>query len=1266
MNRSRSFWLGVIALMGYAPAGFASLTPTQIEAQPNLMILLSNSASMSKNMPGTADANGPGNVPLQSACPANYNSASDYVAVPTFNDGGTGACAIPSGQTFGYPGTFFPYGSYGNQADSRFYIAKQALYNILTSNYAKNINLGFATYRQAFGLMAASVTQVSNAIYPNIFLPGQSGEDPSTFPAPYDNYTPTQLANVAQNPLNFSFVSWYPVYNSAYSGPSLYGNALLGNGLDGPSGFNSSGLFADIPNSFLTNSKKGGLPYTVSFPSGTLQNYTVPSGSYDGSYYGGGGLTPAQAKEVPQPAEPALTLCNTAYNSQSNTFYGIYAAENGNGSPYTFQQSFPSYYNANTLYYVTLGSPLFNSNGYISNGSYEQSCNVQYTPSGSAAPSQMTIAQGEQMLSNQLIPAGGGPAQNAYFSYIPNWNSGTASPLNLNPGSADGWSGQTSVNSSGTISASYPSTPQSESILGKWNWAGAKWMGVFVNLPSQVQGQVSNNAPIIASLVNPANSMENQSGLEYSYNKQSIENSSGQPRSIANSSMSASYDGHQEPLYDSLQDAYAYWQAFEKTTQGGYGESCYHNNMLVIFDGISDGHSGYTQQQEQNALLKIASALYKNLGVKIYVIIISQNPGDITQANALANAGGTGQAFEVGGANGASELASALQSTFISVANESVLSSFSAPPTIQSGDYEFAPITVSQAGGQGDLEAYQVLSSGGLNSTTSLTPTWDSEALMESAGGMSVSTTQISGSGAFQSGPEEPLTALASNSPSVFDPPSGLSASTIASYTDDPNIDGGEYLGGRTSGWYVGLPSGSQPVVVTPPASSNFPGSSTYQNFVVSHENRATAVLYTGQDGLLTAIKYDNGSSPSPSVLWSWMPSGLIPLLQNYNTFWTGNAMTGGFAEQDALHRSAWHSYVVGSAQNGQILYDLQLSGTNAPNLGNTTAEFDLGADYTQVASGSPALYAGSSGVSYAAWSLSDTSSSGTSSTGIFVLNIGTGAGEFLLSPNGTTALTSMPIFGESGNLYVGAGDEVLEITASQLQSLMKRASASASWPTISAKSTSWSTLSSQSGATNLMPFPSGVNNQIQWLQESYSQGSYWLTAESSQGISAIQQQNGSWSVQWYSSTGGAGRNSAGNLVPQPANSNASNAIPVLPASASVTDAALVASGAVYLPVSVPPSGDACGITTADYYLFRLTDGAFPSGLLTSVSGTPVTNFLNVGYGKSLTPSLAFMNGRPIIQSASSNTNSSETFPATTTTGLPPGGPHAWRLVLTY
>ena len=1237
--------------------GGSAITATQVESQPNLMILLSNSYSMSKNMLGTADALSNNGLPEQNSCATNYTSTSTYNPAPAFADGASGAC--------GGDGTYFPYGSYGNFTDSRFYIAKQTLYNLLQQGYANGINLGFATYRQAMGMQMATVSQSSNAIYPNIYLSGMAPGDPSTFPSGYESYTQAQLSDLANNPLNFAYVSWWPIYNSQYTGANGDGNAFLGNYSNDP--YKSDSLFGNV--SYLAGANGGGLPYSVSYPQGTLQN----SSTSNYSYYGGGGLT-LQAKQAGA-AEPVLNLCQTYYNSQANTFQAIYTQNSSDGSPILFQQTFPNKYQANTLYYVALGSPLI-VNGQIVNPPYNQPCNV------STAPTQVKIASGNVVSSSAM--SNGDPA---YFNYIPNFDSGSAagdgSSLDLPEGKLSGWSGAVSVISASgsagasgttnsvsftngnTVTSQYPATPQSESILGSWNASGAKWMGVFVNLPSS--SQPVNNVPVISRLINPAYPMESSSGLDYSYSNQTLNNSSGKPRSIVNSSMSGSYNGHQEPLYDSLVDATAYWNAFEKANP--YAE-CQNNNMLVIFDGISDGHPNMNATEEQNALINQAKVLYSQYHVKIYVVIISNNAGDITQANALAAAGGTQTAFQ---ATDAGELYNALQATFVSIAKESLSASFGVSPQVSSGNYSFATVNVGQATGQGDLAAYQILSNGGLNSPTSLTPSWDAESLMASRGSQLLSTNFANPSASskpiFTSGSETPLTSLASGSPNDFGNPTAPGASTIAGYTINPSVSSGAYLGGRQAGWYIGLPSGAKPVVVTPPNEAAMLGNTSYLAFASARSARQNTVLFSANDGFLYAIGYNNTSQPSPTVQWAWIPHGLLPQLQNYGSFWQTGSMSGGFTETDAIDANGnWHSYVVGSALSGGILYDLLLTGKTTVGLSHTVAEYDLNAagnTFVQAPaqiSSAPAIYQDASGNTQAAWSLNEAPSSGGVTPGVFLMNVGTGAGAFITAP---AALTSAPIFGPDGSLYIAAGSKIYQMTAADVASAESNQAASSSYRSIGDMFNSVATVSLPSTS------PSGASTSLTRLQISYASGAYWMTAESSNGLWTLQQLNGSWSLKWYSGLNASAVFSNGKATPSAstssssASSPSSTSIPALPTGAVITDDALVVNNSVILPVSVTSnSSDTCSLPTANYYFYKLTSGMVPSGAFMTIGGSAVAGVLQIGLGTAFTPSVSMMGGRLLLQSGASNTGASQSFPAVTTTGLPLAGPSAWRLVL--
>jgi hypothetical protein len=125
--------------------------------------------------------------------------------------------------------------------------------------------------------------------------------------------------------------------------------------------------------------------------------------------------------------------------------------------------------------------------------------------------------------------------------------------------------------------------------------------------------------------------------------------------------------------------------------------------------------------------------------------------------------------------------------------------------------------------------------------------------------------------------------------------PTSLPASTIAAYTINPSTSGGAYLGGRQSGWYMGLPTSTPPQVLTAPNNGQLLGAggttNSYLTFASTYANRQNAVLFSDNDGFLYAMGYNN--TGSPTLLWGWMPQGLLPQLHNYNTFWQGTQYAG-------------------------------------------------------------------------------------------------------------------------------------------------------------------------------------------------------------------------------------------------------------------------------------------------------------------------------------------------------------------------------------
>lgn len=498
------------------------------------------------------------------------------------------------------------------------------------------------------------------------------------------------------------------------------------------------------------------------------------------------------------------------------------------------------------------------------------------------------------------------------------------------------------------------------------------------------------------------------------------------------------------------------------------------------------------------------------------------------------------------------------------------------------------------------------------------------------------------------------LMSEARNYPSVFSRRIGSpSPVTIAAYTINPSYDNGQYLGGRENGWYIGLSSDVAPVSFGAPDDANLFGDSGYLPWAGNHAGREDTVLFSANDGLVYAIAYQNSSKPAPKLLWAWMPQGLLGDLQNYSTFWQSGSMAGSLSEVDAYNGSQWHSYVGGSAENGAIVFSLQLTGQTQANLGDTVAEYDLdtmtGGVWSQVAAGNPGLETDSNGESALIWSMNETVG-GTTTSGLLFLNLGTGQLNWV-PVSGT--LTSEPVVGPHGTVYVAVGGNVETLSASIAQSLVGNGKTGQ-------LVTDKETLSDIGDFAN---YPTGVSTSITRLQLAGLNGVEWMLSETSNGMTAAKNSNGAWVPQWATTANGSGTYDNGRFTPQSSSTPASQQIAALPATATITDAPLVAGSSVILPVSIPPSAGTCGLPTAEYYLYQLGNGAFPSGVFSDTSGQQVTGPIDVGYGTAYTPSLTSLNGRPLIQASASNTNSSKVFEATVTNGLPLGGPVQGRFV---
>ncbi|MBU2742487.1 MULTISPECIES: type IV pilin biogenesis protein [Acidithiobacillus] len=624
---------------------------------------------------------------------------------------------------------------------------------------------------------------------------------------------------------------------------------------------------------------------------------------------------------------------------------------------------------------------------------------------------------------------------------------------------------------------------------------------------------------------------------------------------------------------------------------------------------------------------------------------------------AMANAGGTNTLYT---ATSSSHLQSALNTIVANILGKSVVSSYAAPPSVTVGSLEFLLKNVNPVTGQGDLYAYPVTSNGSVSSTAS----WDANSNMTAATRSTVLYTTPIGNTTTNGGSALTFPAVASTDSAAFGTlPSNLTASDIAQYTINPSYDNGTYLGGRDSGWYVGLPSSAPAEVLTAPNNASLLNNAGYLSFASGHANRQNAVLFSDNDGFLYALGYQNiatssSSTPTgPTLLWGWMPGALLPSLQNYPSFWQGNNMDN-FASIDAYDNSdsKWHTYVVGVAGNGSIYYDLQLTGTSAPDLGNVVAQYNY-SGYSQPVASAPVFYqVNSPGASNfgQTWALFAINNSSGSNLGI--LNVSSGA--FQLDPLPISD-TATPYIDSNGNLFLGDGSgNVYEMTAANLIKVLNKPSnysiPSGDFTSIGNYTTNW---------------PSGLNTNVQFIGGTFYQGKNYLRVQGPSGITMFNNSTGNWSPVWTTYSGGAGEWSGSSASSYTSNTT----ITPLPSGSTITDQALINNGNVIVPVTVPPSStDTCGVNTAAYYIYSLVNGIFPSSAYVSTGGTLITLDAQGGYvigqGNALTPSVTVFNGSLLLQGAASKNTTGGTsgFASAIGASLPLGGPTAWRLVLQH
>ena len=532
--------------------------------------------------------------------------------------------------------------------------------------------------------------------------------------------------------------------------------------------------------------------------------------------------------------------------------------------------------------------------------------------------------------------------------------------------------------------------------------------------------------------------------------------------------------------------------------------------------------------------------------------------------------------------------------------------------------------------GEGNMAAYPVLSNGFASTVAS----WDVDSLM--ANNLTLRASNLFSTGApSASGTLGAITGIMNMDAAAFGTlPAGLTVGDIENYTVDPNYQGGQYLGGRQPSWYVGLTSPIAPIVVGPPDNANLLSSTGYVGFAQQQMSRESLAIFGDNDGFLYAVDANTGT-----LVWGWMPRPLVQELQNYSTFWHGANMSNGMREVDAQDTSGnWWSYLVGIGGNGAIQYGLQL---NAP--GTTgTAQAQLyqeawEVDTTGATEPNPQLPAvmrpvPSSGTAYLATVLNVTSGS-TVSAVLDVTNIGAGTTTPYTLP---FPATTQPYVDQNGNIFIGdGGANVWEATAFT----------SAGHPSPFAAASTWTPLNNSSANPTGINFGNSATSSdgasaLTSVSGAYYNGIEYLVLESASRVTVLVDESNGWQPLWTSDVGN------GESFDATTGAYVSNAgIAPLPPGTVISNPALVAEGAVILPVSVPPastSTNVCAEPTAWLYFYTLFDGTFPNYTFQDMSGNYITGPIQVGFGVAYTPSLALFDGQLRLQTAAAqNPNTS-------------------------
>lgn len=631
-------------------------------------------------------------------------------------------------------------------------------------------------------------------------------------------------------------------------------------------------------------------------------------------------------------------------------------------------------------------------------------------------------------------------------------------------------------------------------------------------------------------------------------------------------------------------------------------------------------------------------------GIKTYVVGLgagvdaSANPAASYALNAMAIAGGTAHEYP---ANNVPAFTSALSTIAATIYGNVIASAPAVPGYVQNGSLAYVLASNNVYGNeQGIFDAFSTDASGNVSTQ----PVWTLQMTGQQRTA-ALLTDQGTGSTTI------PLTQA---SAPMFGSPTSPNAQTIINYTIDPSYNSGQYLAGRASGSFLGTVTSQadKPLILSQPNNPYFITNGAYRTFAQANTSRAPLVLFTANDGFLYAVS--TGSTTSAGTLqWAWMPSVLLPQLQNYTTFQSTLPMNGGLTTVDSADANGkWATYVVGTAQSGALHYDLKLTGCSSstssctPTVSNVWFDNQSGATSPpQSAPQAPATWWDSTGVAYAYYF---TTSGSTSYFNLMRLYDGsTSKVKVSFTPSSTTYVDVL-----GGKLYVG--DTQGNIWSFDL--------------------TTGTTASGVTGPTLVGTVPNETAaGPIRYQGYAQTSSGIYIWATTDHQVTVFKFTGGAvtssatgWTPWWWSSTSGSGYFSNGGTVTTSTDPGVlSTAAPYwIDTGGTITDKSAVEAGTLIVPVTVSPPTSSCGVATAKYDFFDLGTGTFPQKKFHDLNGNVITSNPVIGLGTAYSPAISQNgNGSSIVYgTASQNQQGKIGFQVAATSGIHVGpGIMGWQ-----